>query len=144
MHKFTALVTLVLATFVASSPVPRPDGTLGGVVDAVAPITAGLGVTLNNLLGFKDTPAAGGGSTPAAGGSSTPAAGGSPAPAAGGSPAPAAGGSPAPAAGGSPAPAAGGAGDAGGGSAVLGGVVDALAPITGGVGVTVNNLAGFH
>ncbi|KAJ1875170.1 hypothetical protein H4R99_002045 [Coemansia sp. RSA 1722] len=138
MYKLTSVFTFVLAALVASSPLPHPDGTLGGVVDAVAPITAGLGVTVNNLLGFKDTPG-GGSSAPASGGSSTPASGGSSTPASGGSSAPASGGSSAPAAGGgSSAPAA-----AGGGSAVLGGVVDALAPITGGVGTTVNGLAGF-
>ncbi|KAJ1800835.1 hypothetical protein LPJ75_006483, partial [Coemansia sp. RSA 2598] len=31
---------------------PTPDGLLGGVVDAVAPITAGLGTTVNGLTGF--------------------------------------------------------------------------------------------
>ncbi|KAJ1643343.1 hypothetical protein J3B02_003905 [Coemansia erecta] len=135
MYKLTSVVTFVLATLVASSPIPRPDGTLGGVVDALAPVTAGLGVTVNNLLGFKDTPS-GGSSTPASGGSSAPASGGSSAPASGNSSTPASGGSSSPAAGGS---SSGG----GGGSAVLGGVVDALAPVTGGLGTTVNGLAGF-
>ncbi|KAJ1962633.1 hypothetical protein GGI12_002538 [Dipsacomyces acuminosporus] len=44
-----------------AKPVPRPtqpcgagtsSGLLGGVIDAVAPITCGLGQTVNNLLGF--------------------------------------------------------------------------------------------
>ncbi|KAJ1818259.1 hypothetical protein LPJ56_003882 [Coemansia sp. RSA 2599] len=135
MYKLTSVVAFVLAALVASSPLPRPDGTLGGVIDALAPITAGLGVTINNLAGFKDSPS-GGSSTTASGGSSTPASGSSSAPASGGSSSPA---------GGSSSPAAGGSsgGSGGGGSAVLGGVVDALAPVTGGLGTTVNGLAGF-
>ncbi|KAJ1667548.1 hypothetical protein EV178_001277 [Coemansia sp. RSA 1646] len=50
----TALTTLAISMVVSGAPVAKPDGTLGGVVDAIAPITAGLGTTLNGILGFKD------------------------------------------------------------------------------------------
>ncbi|KAJ2522204.1 hypothetical protein H4217_000895 [Coemansia sp. RSA 1939] len=51
-----ALVALAISTAASAAPIARPDGVLGGVVDAVAPITAGLGTTLNNLLGFTKNP----------------------------------------------------------------------------------------
>ncbi|KAJ2716940.1 hypothetical protein H4R19_000339 [Coemansia spiralis] len=35
-----------------AAPVAQPAGTLEGVVDTVAPVTAGVGTLLNNLLGF--------------------------------------------------------------------------------------------
>ncbi|KAJ2807461.1 hypothetical protein H4R20_001278 [Coemansia guatemalensis] len=104
MYINTATALIVLASSALAAPTPRPAGTLEGVVDGVAPITAGLGVTLNNLLGFRDS-----GSGAAGGGGSS-----------------------------------GGAGGAGGGgSALLGGVVDGVAPVTGGLGVTLNDLLGF-
>ncbi|PIA12857.1 hypothetical protein COEREDRAFT_12104 [Coemansia reversa NRRL 1564] len=54
MYINTATALIVLASSVFATPVPQPVGTLEGVVDAVAPITAGAGVTVNNLLGFRD------------------------------------------------------------------------------------------
>ncbi|KAJ2716939.1 hypothetical protein H4R19_000338 [Coemansia spiralis] len=48
-----ASIALAL-TFTAAVARPVPDGLLGGVVDAVAPITAGLGEVLNKLLGFDN------------------------------------------------------------------------------------------
>ncbi|KAJ2459493.1 hypothetical protein GGI02_005874, partial [Coemansia sp. RSA 2322] len=72
MYSYVAFAVFALASLTAAAPLPRADGTLGGVVDAIAPITAGLGVTLNNLLGFQDSPSGGqgGGGTANSGGSS--------------------------------------------------------------------------
>ncbi|KAJ2843151.1 hypothetical protein IWW36_005655, partial [Coemansia brasiliensis] len=100
MHFSTAAAIIGLVSLTVAAPLAKPDGTLGGVVDAVAPITGGLGVTLNQILGFKDSDSSSGGS-----GSS-----------------------------GSSGGAAGSSSGGGGGSAVLGGVVDSLAPVTGGLG----------
>ncbi|KAJ2858909.1 hypothetical protein GGH94_006384, partial [Coemansia aciculifera] len=61
MYSYITLAIFALASFAAAAPMPIPDGVLGGVVDAAAPITAGLGVTLNNLLGFTDSPSGGSG-----------------------------------------------------------------------------------
>ncbi|KAJ2894255.1 hypothetical protein GGI21_000344 [Coemansia aciculifera] len=133
MYSYVALAVFAFASMVAAAPMPIPDGTLGGVVDAVAPITAGVGVTVDNLLGFKDTPAGGSGGNGGNGGNGGGSSGN------GGN-----GGNGGGANGGNGGGSAGGSGGGGGGSALLGGVVDALAPITAGVGVTVNNLAGFH
>ncbi|KAJ2399376.1 hypothetical protein GGI23_002690, partial [Coemansia sp. RSA 2559] len=48
----TTLAAVALSVFAAAAPVASPAGTLGGVVDAVAPITGGVGQTLNGILGF--------------------------------------------------------------------------------------------
>ncbi|KAJ2894256.1 hypothetical protein IWW38_002631 [Coemansia aciculifera] len=105
---------------VAAAPMPIPDGTLSGVVDTVAPITVGVGVTVDSLLGFNDSPAASGGH------------------------------------GGSTASSSGAADINGGGyavrdfyrressSGVLGGVVDTVAPVTRGVGASINAMAALH
>ncbi|KAJ2061017.1 hypothetical protein GGI17_003356 [Coemansia sp. S146] len=127
MYSYITLAVFALASFVAAAPMPIPDGVLGGVVDAAAPITAGLGVTLNNLLGFTDSPSGGSGQGGNASGGSGQ--GGN---ASGGS-----------GQGGNASGGSGQGGSSGSSSGVLGGVVDAVAPITGGVGTTVNNLAGF-
>ncbi|KAJ2332446.1 hypothetical protein GGI00_002783 [Coemansia sp. RSA 2681] len=62
MYSYVTLAVFALASMVAAAPLPRADGTLGGVVDALAPITAGLGVTVNNLAGFAGSPSGTGGS----------------------------------------------------------------------------------
>ncbi|KAJ2537641.1 hypothetical protein EV175_006660, partial [Coemansia sp. RSA 1933] len=48
----TTFATAALSVFVSAAPVASPAGTLGGVIDAVAPITTGVGTTLNGVLGF--------------------------------------------------------------------------------------------
>ncbi|KAJ2754163.1 hypothetical protein GGI19_002613 [Coemansia pectinata] len=158
MYSYITLAIFALASFVAAAPMPIPDGVLGGVVDAAAPITAGLGVTLNNLLGFTDSPSGGsgqGGSASGGSGQGGNASGGSGqggnASGGSGQGGNASGGS---GQGGNASGGSGQGGNASGGSGqggkggsssgVLGGVVDAAAPITAGVGKTVNELAGFN
>ncbi|KAJ2622565.1 hypothetical protein GGI25_003335 [Coemansia spiralis] len=46
----SALTTLALSVVVSSAPIASPDGALGSVVDGVAPITSGVGTTVNYLL----------------------------------------------------------------------------------------------
>ncbi|KAJ2070042.1 hypothetical protein GGI08_000025 [Coemansia sp. S2] len=55
MYSYVTLAVFALASFAAAAPMPIPEGTLGGVVDALAPITAGVGTTVNNLAGFTNT-----------------------------------------------------------------------------------------
>ncbi|KAJ2690570.1 hypothetical protein IWW39_000664 [Coemansia spiralis] len=162
MYSYITLAVFALASLVAAAPLPSPDGALGGVVDAAAPITAGVGTTLNNLLGFSDSPSGSGGQggnssggngqggNSGGNGQGGNASGGQGGNSSGGQGGNASGGS------GQGGNSSGGGGNASGGqggnsggqggssSGVLGGVVDALAPITAGVGTTVNNLAGFH
>ncbi|KAJ2191598.1 hypothetical protein EV181_000113 [Coemansia sp. RSA 532] len=123
MQLYTAVAVLGLASLAASAPA----GTLEGVVDGVAPITAGLGTTLNNLLGFKDTPGSSSGGN--SGSSGNKPSGGSSSNSGNGS---------------SSGSNSGSGGSSGGGSALLGGVVDGVAPITGGLGQTLNEILGFH
>ncbi|KAJ2416023.1 hypothetical protein GGI10_001276 [Coemansia sp. RSA 2530] len=158
MYSYITLAVFALASLVAAAPLPSPDGALGGVVDAAAPITAGVGTTLNNLLGFSDSPSGSGGQGGNSsggngqggnsggngqGGNASGGQGGGNASGGSGQGGNSSGGS------GQGGNASGGQGGNSGGqggssSGVLGGVVDALAPITAGLGTTVNNLAGFH
>ncbi|KAJ2039299.1 hypothetical protein GGI16_005634 [Coemansia sp. S142-1] len=118
---------------------PIPDGALGGVVDGLAPVTAGVGTTLNKLLGFTDSPSGSSGNSGSSSGSGQGGSGqGGSASGGSGQGGSASGGS------GQGGNASGGSGQGGSSSGLLGGVVDALAPITAGVGKTVNQLAGFH
>ncbi|KAJ2079990.1 hypothetical protein H4R24_003393 [Coemansia sp. RSA 988] len=68
MYIKTVAALIALASSALAAPAPRPVGTLEGVVDGVAPITTGLGVTLNNLLGLRDSGSGAGGSTGLLGG----------------------------------------------------------------------------
>ncbi|KAJ2259098.1 hypothetical protein GGI13_000159 [Coemansia sp. RSA 455] len=162
MYSYITLAIFALASLVAAAPMPIPDGALGGVVDGLAPVTAGVGTTLNKLLGFTDSPSGSSGNSGSSSGSGQggsgqggSASGGS---GQGGKPSggsgqggSASGGS---GQGGSASGGSGQGGNASGGSGqggssgsssgLLGGVVDALAPVTEGVGKTVNQLAGFH
>ncbi|KAJ2490024.1 hypothetical protein IWW37_003499 [Coemansia sp. RSA 2050] len=161
MYSYITLAVFALTSLVAAAPLPSPDGALGGVVDAVAPITAGLGVTLNQLLGFSDSPSGSGGqgggssggnsSGGGQGGNSSGSGqgGNSSGSGQGGNSSGSGQGGNASGSSGQGSNASGGSGQSGSGqsgssSGVLGGVVDAIAPITAGVGTTVNNLAGFH
>ncbi|KAJ2886448.1 hypothetical protein H4R27_000658 [Coemansia aciculifera] len=66
MYSYVTLTAFILASLAAAAPFPRPDGVLGGVVDTVAPVTAGVGTTADKLLGFSGSPSSGQGSSPAA------------------------------------------------------------------------------
>ncbi|KAJ2784233.1 hypothetical protein H4R18_001221 [Coemansia javaensis] len=142
MHLYSGIVALFLASAVSAAPVARPDAVLGGVVDAVAPVTAGVGTTLNNLLGFSSSGSGGSGSgSGGSSGSSGSSGGGQGSGSGSGRGSGSSGSSGSGSSGGS---GSGSSGSSGSGSAVLGGVVDAVAPVTGGLGVTLNNLLGFH
>ncbi|KAJ2830848.1 hypothetical protein FBU31_002425 [Coemansia sp. 'formosensis'] len=145
MYSYITLAVFALASLVAAAPLPRPEGTLGGVVDALAPVTAGVGTTVNNLLGFTDSSSSGGkgGNSSGSGQGGNSPGGGQGGNSSGGN---SSGGNSSGGGQGGNSSGGGNAAQAGSGSStgVLGGVVDALAPITGGVGTTVNNLAGFH
>ncbi|KAJ1836142.1 hypothetical protein LPJ73_007661, partial [Coemansia sp. RSA 2703] len=52
--RFTASIALTISAITMAIAAPTPDGLLGGVVDAVAPVTGGVGTTVNNLLGFGE------------------------------------------------------------------------------------------
>ncbi|KAJ2809991.1 hypothetical protein H4S07_002936 [Coemansia furcata] len=125
MYSYITLAVFALASLVAAAPLPRPEGTLGGVVDALAPVTKGVGETVNNLAGFTDSSSGGKGGNSSGGGQGGNSSGGGQ----GGN-----------SSGGGNAAQAGSGGSSTG---VLGGVVDAVAPVTKGLGETVNNLAGF-
>ncbi|KAJ1901685.1 hypothetical protein LPJ66_000598 [Kickxella alabastrina] len=155
MRLTSAIAIFALAFTAASSPIPGA-AVLGGVVDAVAPITAAVGGIVNEKTGFdkqadvraqapvrdfsnvtkqRDAPFSGGSSS---GGSSS---GGS---SSGGS---SSGGS---SSGGSSSGGSSSGGSSSGGSSsggkpapVLGGVVDLIAPITAAVGEIVNEKTGF-
>ncbi|KAJ2106184.1 hypothetical protein GGI16_002035 [Coemansia sp. S142-1] len=161
MYSYITLAIFALASLVAAAPMPIPDGALGGVVDGVAPITTGLGTTLNKLLGFTDSPSGSSGNSGSSSGSgqggsgqggsaSGSGQGGKPSGGSGqggnasggsGQGGSASGGS---GQGGNASGSSGQGGSSGSSSGLLGGVVDALAPVTEGVGKTVNQLAGFH
>ncbi|KAJ1962634.1 hypothetical protein GGI12_002539 [Dipsacomyces acuminosporus] len=159
-----AIAVAALSSSAVAAPIPQPLGILGGVVDFLGPIASGVGVTLNGLLGsgkgaFASPPSSGvlGGvvnaASPVTGGTGTsannllgfkgkrdgayqakPSYGAKPQVPSTNSPyVP-------------PRPSPPADKPCGGGISpgLLGGVVDFVAPITCGLGKSLNGLLGFH